>query len=128
MSYPIDAWIYQLVITLSCMLELVVAILLYREKGAGRWLMLGGGGAAVISYVAAWTLTLFSAYLALDTLLSVEFQMVLNKLIKGISIFGTLTFCIGLLLYTLHRRGQGNRVAELEAILETIHNQEAGHR
>ncbi len=34
---------------------------------------------------------------------------------------GSLLFGIGLLLHALHRRAQGNRIAELEAILAAHH-------
>jgi hypothetical protein len=90
------------------------SVILLKERHIGAWLMLVGSvvtilgevGSIVVQFVAMRNLGSFGNWQWLTA-------------IAGISGLGALLFAIGLLLHALHQRNKTNRIAELEAILNS---------
>lgn len=76
--------------------------------------MLGGGVVSMMGQVGWWILPMYCRSVGVTT--PIEFYYIGSAAIA----LGAVIFSIGLLLHALRLRGQGNRVAELEAILTTI--------
>lgn len=108
MSYSLYSYIWPLISLLLGGLQITSAVILLRERGYGPWLMLVGSGITVVANVAVRIMMLVMSS-------SNKFQTF--TAVSSFSILGSLLFGIGLLLHALQRRGQGNRIAELEAIL-----------
>ena len=105
---------FQLCCVLVTAIELVAAVFLFKERAKGTGIMVAGGVISMLGQAVYWTLPLIFGSHGVGSLL--RFYYVTSAVIT----LGWLFFSFGLLLYALHRRGQGNRVAELEAILATI--------
>ncbi len=116
MSTPIIFSLLQLSFVLSTALEVIAAVFLIKERARGTWIMLGGGVVSMAGQVSYWVAPLYLRYLGSSPPLQFFY------LSSAVIALGALIFGIGLFLYALHRRGQGSRVAELEAILESIQN------
>jgi hypothetical protein len=114
MSYSLYTWIWPLTALLFGGLQITAATLLLRERGSGPWLMLIGGGMTLTIHVAVPLVSRFqnsfNSYPAIFVL-------------TAFATLGSLLFGIGLLLHALQRRGLGNRIAELEAILAARHGE-----
>lgn len=104
-------WLWLLISILLAGLQITAAVLLLRERGAGPWLMLCGGVISVLG----------PSVSAIGSLMGGQSSEPMVITTSSLRIFGSLLFGIGLLLHALHRRAQGNRIAELEAILAARH-------
>lgn len=106
--------LFQSTSLLISVLQLVAAVILIKDRTRGSEIMIGGGVVALVGQVGLWTIPLYVS--------SSEPNLMIDIYLGATSLFalGSVFFVIGLVLYALHRRGQGNRVAELEAIIETI--------
>lgn len=98
-------------------LNITSAIYLLRERHMGPMLMLAGSGIALLGQlgqIAGTVVMLFgyrSAFITNSTMSMLA--------VSALATLGTLLFSIGLLLHALHQRGKANRIAELEAILNS---------
>jgi hypothetical protein len=108
MSYSLYSYIWPLIALVLGALQITAAVLLLPERGSGPWMMLIGGGMTVTVHIAEPLLARLQSssnpYSAIYALTS-------------FATLGSLLFGVGLLLHALQRRAQGNRIAELEAIL-----------
>lgn len=97
-------------------LNITAAICLMKEKHIGVILMLVGGVIALIMQIVSYVMPYFFKY-------SHPFDFNSVWLVQiSLSFIGPLIFSIGLLLHALHQRGKANRIAELEAILNSRMN------
>ena len=113
---PQIVWMLASILVVS--VQIISAVLLLREKHIGPWLMLAG---AVINLVAALGhpfVSFFSSLAGGIDLMSTYMAL------SGLAYFGALLFGIGLLLHALRLKGRADRIAELEAILHSRHQQE----
>ena len=108
-------WILILISIAIGALNITSAINLLRERYTGSMLMLTGSGIALLGQLGqdAYAMAMqandyFRANSNITTLA-----------ISSLTTLGALLFSIGLLLHTLHQRGMANRIAELEAILNS---------
>lgn len=98
-------------------LNITSAVLLLREKHAGTWLMLAGGGVSLLG-------TLVHFVVQMMMVLQPQ-RMMVELAIKwltpagALASLGSLVFAIGLLMHALRERGKASRIAELEAILQS---------
>lgn len=97
---------------LSDGLLIASSILLLRERHPSAWMMLAGSSISVVALGASYILPIV---LSSSGKSSSAFKSIYS--ISALSSLGHLIFCIGLLLFVLHRRGLAKRVAELESIL-----------
>jgi hypothetical protein len=114
MSYSSMTVLFQSSCLLITVLQLVAATLLMKGRTRGTGIMLGGAVVAMIGQVGLFTVPLYAPNSAATRLLEIYLG------VSALILLGTFIFVIGLVLYALYRRGQANRVAELEAILSTI--------
>lgn len=112
MSYEIVPIIHMLISVICFAAQITAALYLLPDKGSGPWLVLVGSVVTMIGMVGAWFVPYFS-----PGPLNLTY---INLMAPVVVICGSLISCSGWLMYALHRRGQRNRVAELEAIIETI--------
>lgn len=93
-------------------LHVTSAAILLRERHTGPWLMLAGSAIALVGQTSAKVMQFF-----LDRRSDLDFKLIFAS--TALATLGALMFAIGLLLYALHQRGKANRIAELEAILNS---------
>lgn len=94
-------------------IQIIIAVMLLRERGPSVWLMLGGSALALVGEV-----------LFLTRLVSDSVQILLYCITLVMIMVGSLAFCVGLLLHTLSHRRRGNRVAELEETIAILQKTE----
>ena len=110
MYYQLFLVIY-LIFSLSCsFVQIMAGVHLLPEKGREPWMILVG---ATISIVGGIPFVLFELF-------EVHFMERVYYLVPALSLLGSLLSWAGVLLYALHRRGRRNRIAELEAIIESM--------
>jgi uncharacterized membrane protein YfcA len=115
-ALPQIAWLLATLLVVS--VQIVSSVMLLREKHIAPRLMLAGSVISLIGGLAGHILALFFVQrLEID-------PMVAFNALNGLSYTGHLTFCIGLLLYALHQKGRADRIAELEAIIHSMHQRE----
>ena len=114
MSYSLSYLIWPLLSLLLGGLQITAAVFLLRERGWGPWLMLIGSGIAVGGSVAFRIMVL---------VMTSSNKVQVYTAVSSLTTLGSLLFGIGLLLHALQRRAQGNRIAELEAILAATHGE-----
>ena len=93
-------------------LEIITAVMLLKEEGAGPKLMLGGAVTGLLGNLS------FNIVPLLTSLIDMEVHLIYS-MTWALTALGSMLFTIGLLLYALRRRAQATRIAELEAILES---------
>lgn len=106
--------IWSLLALLLGAMQITIAILLLKEKGAGPKLMLAGAVASILGNVGSASMSFLA-----DLLNSGDSAMALYWIVSAVSALGALLFTIGLLLNVLRRRALTTRIAELEAILRS---------
>ena len=98
-------------------LNITSAIYLLRERHTGPMLMLAGSGIALLGQLGQITGTAIALFGHRSGFLASPVMSVLA--ISALSALGSLLFAIGLLLHAVHQRGKADRIAELEAILNS---------
>lgn len=93
-------------------LQIASAVILLKERHVAPWLMLAGSGMALIGQTGS---LLVQAFLMGSGRFRMEYVMATS----AFATLGHLLFCIGLLLHALHQRAKADRIAQLEAILES---------
>ncbi|RYD17613.1 MAG: hypothetical protein EOP88_25650 [Verrucomicrobiaceae bacterium] len=106
--------IWSLLALLLGAMQITIAILLLKEKGAGPKLMLAGAVASILGNVGSASMSFLA-----DLLNSGDSAIALYWIVSAVSALGALLFTIGLLLNVLRRRALTTRIAELEAILRS---------
>ena len=114
MYHSISSYLFPLIGLLLVGIQITAAAFLLGEGGRGPWMMLVGAGVSLLGQLARWILTIVNPEIAGGSSYSIYL------ILSSFSIFGLMLFSIGLLLHALRRRGLGNRIAELEAILASI--------
>lgn len=94
-------------------LEIATAVLLLQERGLASWLMLAGSTVSGLGQLVLPIIVRVAPSIRRGNL---DLYMLLLSVVG----FGSFVFSIGLLVHALRRRGQTNRIAELEAILASI--------
>jgi hypothetical protein len=112
MSYSVLTLVPWLMTLVIAALHLTSAVILLRERHLGPWLMLTGSAIALVGKVGSM---LIPVSLLRRGLIKNEWMLA----IAAFSSLGALLFAIGLLLHALRQRGKANRIAELEAILNS---------
>jgi uncharacterized BrkB/YihY/UPF0761 family membrane protein len=98
--------------------QIISSVLLLREKHIGPWLMLAG---SVITLIGSLVMRVgFAFFLDRIGMHLSTYQWVFTA-ISAFSYFGSFLFGLGLLLYALRQKGRADRIAELEAILHSRH-------
>ena len=102
-------------IFLFCLLQILAAAILLRERGAATWLMLV---ASILSGIFSLSSRFFFGLHAAG-LLSAPFETVAlySSSFAAAAVFSEILFVIGLILYALRRRALTTRIAELEQII-----------
>jgi hypothetical protein len=95
-------------------LHIAAAVILLKEHHSGPILMLVGSAIALIGQVGSAVLQIV---LIRNNSLAETIQWITAT--SAFSSLGTILFAIGLLLHALRQRGKANRIAELEAILNS---------
>lgn len=113
---PQIAWMLASMLVIS--VQIIAAVLLLREKHIGPWLMLAGAVVSLMGALAHPFIAFFSSLAGRIDLMSTYMAL------AGLGYFGALLFGIGLLLHALNQKGRADRIAELEAILHSRHQQE----
>ena len=113
MTYSIFALVPWLLISLAiAALHITSAIILLKERHLGPWLMLTGSAITLVGQVG-------SMMIPLSLLRRGVFKSEWTYAISAFTSLGAFLFAIGLLLHALRQRGKANRIAELEAILNS---------
>jgi hypothetical protein len=95
-------------------MEITIAVMLLKEKGAGPKLMLAGAVAGIVGNLGSAAINFVA-----DVLGAGDSPYTFYGIVWAVSALGSLLFTVGLLLHVLHRRALATRIAELEAILES---------
>jgi hypothetical protein len=100
---------------MSGILQVLAAILLFRERGAPAWMMLIG---SILSMVFGLGSRLFIFFHNAGTFGS-SFETVIHytNILGAMSALGGMLFMVGLVLYALRRRALATRITELEQII-----------
>lgn len=100
---------------MTCILEVLAAILLFRERGAASWMILIG---SILSLVFGLGSRLVIIFHNAGTFVS-SFETLLHytNILGAVSALGGMLFIVGLVLYALRRRALATRIAELEQII-----------
>lgn len=102
---------------MSGILQVLAAILLFRERGAAAWMILIG---SILSIVFGLGSRLIFVFHNAGTFGS-SFETVIHytNILGAVSALGGLLFIVGLVLFALRRRALSTRIAELEQIIAT---------
>ena len=118
MSYSLLTFLPWLLISfVLAALHITSAVILLRERHSGPWLMLAGSATALLGQIASMVVQAF-----LMQSRSGPPPVAWLSATSSLSSLGSLLFAIGLLLHALRQRGKANRIAELEAILNSRSN------
>jgi hypothetical protein len=100
---------------LFCLLQILAAVLLFRERGTNGWMMLIGG---VLSGITTLTLLIVDIFHEVSAL-PVGWATInrYRNVLGTMATCGQFVFLVGLVLYALRRRAQIHRIAELEQII-----------
>lgn len=112
MIHSILYYVFPLVGLLLGMVQVAAYAFLLRERGWEPRMMLIGGVVWILGRLVGWIPELTKPSMLGGSLISLT--------LSAFSILGLTLSSIALLIYALRRRGQANRVAELEAIIATI--------
>lgn len=93
-------------------LQIASAVILLKERHVAPWLMLAGSAMALIGQTGSLVI---QAFLMGSGHLQIQYMIATSSF----ATLGHLLFCIGLLLHALHQRAKADRIAQLEAILES---------
>lgn len=100
-------------------LQIASAVILLKERHLAPWLMLTGSAMALIGQTGSLLIQAFLMGSGHFQMGSGRFQMQYVIATYALATLGHLLFCIGLLLHALHQRAKADRIAQLEAILES---------
>ena len=100
---------------MSGILQVLAAILLFRERGAPAWMMLIG---SILSMAFGLGSRLIIVFHNAGTFES-SFETVIHyaNILGAVNALGGMLFIVGLVLYALRRRALSARIAELEQII-----------
>jgi len=93
-------------------LHVISALILLKERHAGPMLMLAGSAISLLGQISSMVVQVFMMRGGPPNI------KWLTATSSGASL-GAILFSIGLLLHALHQRAKANRIAELEAILNS---------
>jgi hypothetical protein len=100
---------------MSGILQLLAAILLFRERGAATWMILIGSILSVALGLGSRLIFVFHN----AGMFGSSFESVIHytNILGSVSALGGLLFIVGLVLFALRRRALSARIAELEQII-----------
>lgn len=111
MFFPPLIIFLSVIFLICCAVQITAAGLLFPDKGAGPKLLFVGTSISLIGVFSIWIFPY--QILSLD-------GSPYNYIVSAIFMLGTLMSCMGMLLHARQRQRQGNRVAELEAMIASI--------
>ncbi len=100
---------------MSCILQVLAAILLFRERGAAAWMILIGSILSMAFGLGSRLVVVFHNAGRFGS--SFETLIHYTNILGAVSALGGMLFIVGLVLYALRRRALAARIAELEQII-----------
>lgn len=106
---------------LICGLQVMAAILLFRERNGPTWMMLIGS--LLYGLFIAASQIIFMCYLFGGFAWEIESTMKITRSLGAAGTFGGILFFAGLILFALRHRSHAARIAELEQIIVARHSE-----